>query len=75
MCINGAKSWFAVNRSDTFSVVNFSGKSSRIICTSRNDILLYFSLSVVNDMLACQPIRKFRKTSKSFGDVIKTKIS
>ena len=66
MYINKAKNWFAVNRSDSFSVVNFSGKSSRIICTSRNNILFWISLPVANDMLACQPIRKFRRTSKSF---------
>ena len=48
---------------------------SQIIAISRKDIQFFFSHSVVNDMLACQPFRKLRKTSKCLGEVNKTKIS
>ena len=40
---------------------------SRLICTSRKNVLFCFSISIVNYMLACQPFRKFRKDSNSFA--------
>ena len=43
--------------------------SSRIICTSRDDILFDFSGSIITDMLARRPFRKFRKASKCFDEV------
>ena len=42
MCINSAKGRFTVDRSGKYL----------IFCTSRKDILFYFSISIVNDILA-----------------------
>ena len=44
MCINATESWFGVDRSGTFFIS---------ICPSTKDILLCFSFSIVNDLLAC----------------------
>ena len=41
-----------------------SVSSSRIICISSEGILLCFSFSILNYMLACPPSRKFGKASK-----------
>ena len=40
----------------------------------KKKIQFCFSLSIVNDMVACQPFRKVRKASKCSGEVNKTKI-
>ena len=40
---------------------------SRVIAISRKDILFCFLRSVVNDMLACRPLRKLWKASKCLG--------
>ena len=72
MCINVTKGRFTVDRSGKcFKFTN----NLKIINTSRKDILFCFSLSIVNDMLACQPFRKFRKSSKCLGEVNKRKMS
>ena len=52
-------------------MVNVS--SSRITCTSKNEILFCFLFAIENDMLACQRFRKFWKTSEC-SEVNTTKI-
>ena len=68
MCINSTRGRFTVDRSGKYFIFmnNLYIKKGHLFC---------FLHSIVNDMLACRPFRKFRKASKYFGEVNKTKIS
>ena len=64
MCINSTKGGFTVDGSGKYLWC-------QIICTSKKDILFCISFSIVNDMVACRPFRRFCKTSKCSGKVKK----
>ena len=68
MSRNFAKGTFMVDRSGKYFIFtnNLCIKKGHSVC---------FSLSIVNEMLVCRPFKKFRKASKCFGEVNKTKIS
>ena len=68
-CINSTKGRFIVDRSDICFIF-----MNNLHIKRRQSVLLFIFL-IVNDMLACQPFRKFWKASKCSREVNKTKIS
>ena len=66
MCINSTKGRFTVDKSGNVLSSRINVHELRTFC---------FLFSIVNDVLACRPFRKFRKDSKCCGEVSKTRIS
>ena len=80
-CVNSTK---PIGRKE--KAVKISIKSTKIrfvldrsgycfIFMKNQENMFWFSFSIVNDMITCQPFRNFWKASKFSGGVKKTKIS